>query len=424
MNFLKRSIRSAVYYKRMSALLFGIFLALSTLILSSLCVRDAVAATADRIRMDMGATLALESAGYLDPNDDYGGNGISLERVMRIASFPEVSQVDYSVFALGFPEGFDAVLHEGQGKAFEMRDGVTALIPHLLLLGDAAFPRGLAPRSEANIIEGVAAHAFGEGGALIHQELAELNGLAVGDRITVESAFTDAAAALTVCGIYVGGGEQPGVRAFENPQNLIYVNGDMATGFIPENDSFATDFRIATVHIADPRDARLVERKARELCRLGSRDLDIIYTRDDILYQSIAESLDGVQAIALAIAAASVAMGAGILLLLATLSMRERDHEIGVLLSMGERRWKVIAQLSFEMLAIVLAAVSCSVLASARAAQAVGEVMGAEGASVALAAGPVAAIYLCGAALTLLASSLPIYKVATCQPKTIMMAME
>lgn len=128
--------------------------------------------------------------------------------------------------------------------------------------------------------------------------------------------------------------------------------------------------------------------------------------------------------ITVAMVTASMVMGAIILTLLVIMAMKERDFEIGILLSRCECKWKIIAQMILEVLVPVMLAVTASVFISGWVAQSIGTLLGGENIKVTIERAPVIIMYLCGLGLTLLASSVSIWKITRYRPKKILMAIE
>ena len=120
---------------------------------------------------------------------------------------------------------------------------------------------------------------------------------------------------------------------------------------------------------------------------------------------------------------ASIIMGAVILTLLTVISLKERDFEIGILLSIGEAKVKIVTQLILESLIPVVLAGTASVFLSTAISGQVGGALS-DSINVVIGQGSILLMYICGVALTLIASSVTVYKVMFYQPKKILMAME
>lgn len=132
--------------------------------------------------------------------------------------------------------------------------------------------------------------------------------------------------------------------------------------------------------------------------------------------------------------------GAVILFLIVMLNLRGRSFEIGVLLSMGKRRRRIIAQMMLKILLPVLLAFSLSVFTGRLAAQQIGSTLysaqtqaadagwdnqkektqtSAAEIHVEVGSKDLAALYASGVLLALLSSSVPLTFVMRYRPKEI-----
>lgn len=97
-------------------------------------------------------------------------------------------------------------------------------------------------------------------------------------------------------------------------------------------------------------------------------------TQDD-MYEQIAGPLNHLNTISILMVTVVLAAGAVILFLIVMLNLRGRSFEIGVLLSMGERRRRIIAQMMLEILVPTLIAFSLSIFTGRLAAQQIGSTL-------------------------------------------------
>ncbi len=77
-------------------------------------------------------------------------------------------------------------------------------------------------------------------------------------------------------------------------------------------------------------------------------------TSDDASYQTVKKSMGAVSGFANKIVWLVAVAGTIILALIVILMVRERRYEIGVLLSLGEARWKIIGQFFTEMVMVLI----------------------------------------------------------------------
>jgi len=75
-------------------------------------------------------------------------------------------------------------------------------------------------------------------------------------------------------------------------------------------------------------------------------------------YSEISHSMETMQWLASRVTRVSIGLGILILNLLITLFLRDRKHEIGIYLALGERKIKIVCQIMIEVLAIALVGIT------------------------------------------------------------------
>ena len=187
---------------------------------------------------------------------------------------------------------------------------------------------------------------------LISEELAKLNGLSVGDQITVTNTMKDALMphTFTVCGIYRDNLPEENT-GFNVPQlnrgNEILTDLDTALGMEMYG---ARGVLNATYFLKDPGMLEAFQREAAE------KGLAPYYraTTDEDAYNKIVGPVEGISKIVNIFLVMVLIFGGVILLFLSVMAVRERGYEIGVLRAMGMKRGKVIVGMICESLMIAL----------------------------------------------------------------------
>ena len=189
----------------------------------------------------------------------------------------------------------------------------------------------------------------GTNNCVIETNLASDNDLSVGDSFTVTTTVDDTAVSqeLTIVGIYeVNDANTMGGPGRSNPFNTLYT--DFAIG--QSLSGSATDISSATYYLDDPENIEAFQTLAKE-----KSDIDFeTYTLDanDRLYQQNVNSLENTQSFATMFLIVVIGAGSAILCLILILTIRSRYYEIGVFLSLGQSKIKIILQQLFEMLLI------------------------------------------------------------------------
>lgn len=187
--------------------------------------------------------------------------------------------------------------------------------------------------------------------AVISSDLADENDLSVGDTFTVSTTVddTETSYTLTVVGIYDNSSTATTAQMMSNasnPQNNIYTNLTTANTMKGETDTL--DSAVYTLSNPKNMDAFVKEIKS---------DIDTdsySVTSSDEIYEQMLSPLNNISSIAQNIVILVAVAGAVILTLIVILSIRERRYEIGVLMSLGENRLKIIGQFFTELLMVTV----------------------------------------------------------------------
>ena len=187
--------------------------------------------------------------------------------------------------------------------------------------------------------------------AVISSDLADENDLSVGDTFTVSTTVddTETSYTLTVVGIYDNSSTATTAQMMSNasnPQNNIYTNLTTANTMKGETDTL--DSAVYTLSNPKNMDAFVKEIKS---------DIDTdsySVTSSDEIYEQMLSPLNNISSIAQNIVILVAVAGAVILTLIVILNIRERRYEIGVLMSLGENRLKIIGQFFTELLMVTV----------------------------------------------------------------------
>ena len=202
-----------------------------------------------------------------------------------------------------------------------------------------------------------------------------------------------------------------------NSENLLYVTPDVAQLLNgPQSGAYSV-----TCVVADPEQASHFVEEVEGMGLPEGGDLRFVI--DDGQYRAVKNAIQASTRIAWAALISSIAVGGTVLILLTLLQLRSRDHEIGVLLALGEGRGKIYAQLLGESLVPILLAMAGAVALSPLTSQGVSWLFqGSLTQPPQVSAPAVLALFLSGLALTLCASLVTAHKLLAYQPKTILMA--
>ena len=204
-----------------------------------------------------------------------------------------------------------------------------------------------------------------ENECIISQELLENSGLKIGDTITVTSAleqggengpgsetYTDIEWEMVIVGAYIDLTDEYGnymmESAYTNRRNEILTTFETLGGKMQEGKRGINVE--GKFYLKNP---GLLEAFTEEVRAKGLSDVYDVAT-DEASYNQIVKPVEGLKGISLTFVIVVLVFGAVILALLASIAIRERKYEIGVLRAMGMKKLKVVTGLWTETLAITI----------------------------------------------------------------------
>ena len=202
---------------------------------------------------------------------------------------------------------------------------------------------------------------------IISDELAEYNGLAVGDSIKIASTEDeDDTYKLKIVGIYnnsqssaqaggMGGMSMGGGRgmSFTDPANNIYCSYNTLAAITEKYDTITGT--LSGTYVLGDLDA--YEAFEKEVVELGLSDGYTVSSSDLTMYEQSAQPLENLAKFAGYFLIVILLIGAIILIVLNIFATRERKYEIGVLTAIGMKKSRVAKLFMSEILIITLAGV-------------------------------------------------------------------
>lgn len=184
--------------------------------------------------------------------------------------------------------------------------------------------------------------------AIISYELATENNLKVGDKITITSS-DDKDVELEIIGIY----QNSETDKFNNNYNLIYVNTNTGAKLLTEEEYNDVNYKVskAVFYLDDPENADKFKDEANKLVKDFS-DRNLTLDIDNESYEQMISSIEGVAKFSNTVLVIVVIASIVVISLMVINSLKDRNYEIGVLLSLGEKRKKIIGQFIIELVII------------------------------------------------------------------------
>ncbi|WP_174728749.1 ABC transporter permease [Mesobacillus harenae] len=376
MNFFKRAVLSVKARKGKSILQIFVFTVICVFVLAGLSIQSAAEKSGELARKKLGADVTLqvdmEKVREQQQQVNEGGRSrfeavpIPVESAEELTAYHEIIGYNFYSSTTGTASGFNPIENEAADTETEeptadssgrnMQGG--GMAQGDVSLQGAAFTDSISEFVDQTsiIIEGehLTAEDTGTNVTLIEQTLAEENGLKLGDTITVTNPRDDSLTIdLEIAGIYKTtsmGPEQAMNFTALIPYNKLYVPYTAASSLKGEGSENTIDSAI--YYIDDPADMQsfIDTAKASSTIDFEMFKLDA----DDQLYQQMVGPIDNVAAFSKNIVYLVSIAGAVILGLIVMMSIRERKYEMGVLLSLGEKRWKLSGQFVTEILMVAV----------------------------------------------------------------------
>ncbi|PGO20384.1 permease, partial [Bacillus cereus] len=206
--------------------------------------------------------------------------------------------------------------------------------------------------------------------ALMEKRLAEQNNLKVGDKVKVQSGDKKETLEIEIIGIYETNEQPRGQNPppMMNPANKLYM--PYSTLKKLEIDEGMSSSIQVVYSLNDPQYIDAFKKEAKK------SDIDFDYFKldaQDSLYKQMTGPIENIASTSQMIIYMVSIAGAIILGLIIMLSIKARRKEMGILLSIGEKKWKLMAQFVVEVVCIASLAFGLSITTGAKVSQFVGD---------------------------------------------------
>lgn len=205
--------------------------------------------------------------------------------------------------------------------------------------------------------------------ALMEKRLAELNNLKVGDKVKMQSGDKKETLEVEIIGIYETNEQAMGQQAppIMDPANKLYMPHSTMK-------KLEVDQGISSVQVVyflkDPQNIEAFKKEAKK------SNINFNYYKldaHDSLYKQMIGPIENISSTSQMIIYIVSIAGAIILGLIIMLSIKGRRKEMGILLSIGEKKWKLMAQFVVEVVCIAILAFGLSITTGAKVSQFIGD---------------------------------------------------
>ncbi|AJH03134.1 ABC transporter permease [Bacillus thuringiensis] len=390
MNFIKRAILSMKKRIGTSLILMAVFLIVTNLVLAGFAIQNASKKAADAARKKLGAdvTLGLDFDKLGQQARETGEMPkppkLNTKEADQLAKSKYVKDYNYITNTFGISDGFKLVgASEGEDEG-KGRVGMVAaaggsgsgseidMNSSLIIEGvrktvlQESFKNG-----KSKIIDGkpITEKMKDQNVTLMEKRLAEQNNLKVGDKIKIQSGDKKQTLEFEIIGIYETNEQPMGQHAppMMDPANKLYM--PYSTLKKLEVDEGMSSIQVVYL-LNDPQYIDAFKKEAKK------SDIDFNYFKldaHDSLYKQMIGPIENIASTSQMIIYMVSIAGAIILGLIIMLSIKARRKEMGILLSIGEKKWKLMAQFVVEVVCIAILAFGLSLTTGAKVSQFVGD---------------------------------------------------
>ncbi|MGH0599322.1 ABC transporter permease [Bacillus mycoides] len=389
MNFMKRAILSMKKRVGTSLILMAVFLIVTNLVLAGFAIQNASKKAADAARKKLGAdvTLSLDFDKLGQQARETGEMPnppkLNTKEADQLAKSKYVKDYNYITSTLGISDGLKLVgasegEEEGKGKAgmAAVRGGSgsgTEIDMNSSFMIEGVRKTALQEsfkNGKSKIIDGkpITEQMKDQNVALMEKRLAELNNLKVGDKVKVQSGDKKETLEVEIIGIYETNEQAMGQQAppIMDPANKLYMPHSTMKKL--EIDQGISSIQVV-YFLKDPQNIEAFKEEAKK------SDIDFNYYKldaHDSLYKQMIGPIENISSTSQMIIYIVSIAGAIILGLIIMLSIKARRKEMGILLSIGEKKWKLMAQFVVEVVCIAILAFGLSITTGAKIFQFIG----------------------------------------------------
>lgn len=432
MSFFRRAIRYCWRQKIRSIILLLVFTLLASAALIALSVGHATAEGTDEVKQTIGASIHMETDSDNQENydsgtrDEYGisyeynGDFITQEVIDAVSKVDGVvaynaessdywgSAIDFEYFPGSFnfgdsynPSSYTCTFNSALNRKF--MDGTYTLVEGRHIQEDDSFA------------------------VMISKELADKNGLSVGDHISMYDLDTDSENTFEIVGIFSGteGMSKDAMMSNQIPANQGYI--DMNSYQKIWNET-VLELGSLEIYVDSAENVEDVLKTIQNLPEIKGKTFTFSTDTED--FDLISNPISSLQKMVDTAVTVIAITGAAVIALLLILWTRGRKKEAGILMAVGRSKVEIVLQFLTENIFIAIPAAAASFGLSALLADKVGAFLvsqtasDVEGLSVVLHPADMAAVYGIGILLLILAVLIASVTVIRLKPKAILTQMD
>ena len=421
MNFGIRAVLHTARKWKKTLLLFLLLLSIASLVLSGLAISDAQEEQAEELRGTTGASFTVER----DLSTGGWTSGYSTQRFMTGDMIQKIAAADgiagYDATLITLPRFFNSKrepLTIEKNFSCYCYGSYNSQYHELFLSGRFELVEG------THITDDLA------DGAIISRQLADQNGLKIGDTITgiYYPENNTPAVDMKIIGIFdvvADKGDQINMyddASYYDFSNYIFCSMKASEGLIKGWGEDGDGISEAYYYVSDAAQLERVIEKVQSISSIDWNSFKI--TANNQVYQNISSSLSDTGTLVTTLIVVITAVSMVLISLILSMSIHSRKQEIGVLLAVGTAKPIVILQYVMETLLIAIAAFPLAYLTSKQVAGTLGTLFDKAAESVIVTPQHFAMVTIVGAVLLIAAVMVSCIPVMRLKPKTILSQME
>ena len=420
MNLGTRTILYTVRKWKKTLLLFFLLLAIITLVLSGLAISDAQEEQAEEIRGTTGASFTVErdiSTGGWTGN--YSTQEfMTKDMIQQIAAVDGIEGYDASLITLPriFNDEGKELIHENY--SFYNYGSYNSQYHELFLSGRFELVEG------SHITDDMA------NGVIISRELADCNGLKIGDTLTgiYYPQNNTPAVDMEIVGIFdVVADKDDQINMYDDSSyydytSFVFCSMEAAKGLLKGWGEDGEGISEAYYYVSDAAQLDNVIRKVQKISFVNWNNFKI--TANDEVYQNISSSLSDTGTLIITLIVVITIVSMVLIILILSMSIRSRKREMGILLAVGIAKPSIFLQYVLENLLIAIAAFPLAYLSSKQLAGIFGTLFGKAAENVMVTPQHFTLVTIVGGILLCAAVLISCIPVMRLKPKTILSQME
>ena len=421
MNFGKRAVLYTARKWKKTLLLFLLLLSIASLVLSGLAISDAQEEQAEELRGTTGASFTVER----DLSTGGWTSGYSTQRFMTGDMIQKIAAADgiagYDATLITLPRFFNSkrepLIIEKNFSCY-CYGSYNSQYHELFLSGRFELVEG------THITDDLA------DGAIISRQLADQNGLKIGDTITgiYYPENNTPAVDMKIIGIFdIVADKDDQINMYDDASyydfsNYIFCSMKASEGLIKGWGEDGDGISEAYYYVSDAAQLERVIEKVQSISSIDWNSFKI--TANNQVYQNISSSLSDTGTLITTLIVIITVVSMVLISLILSMSIHSRKQEIGVLLAVGTTKPLVILQYVIETLLIAIAAFPLAYLTSRQIAGTLGTLFDKAAESVIVTPRHFVMVTIVGAVLLIAAVMVSCIPVMRLKPKTILSQME